>query len=258
MPSIAELLDKTRATAAQRRARADAAYRKHVRSAAEGRDADPDKLVQFLDDNGFEVDAFQADVERLAARLEWAATAETLPRLQRDAAAVEREVQRVDAAFEQDLAAAEAKRAAALEPLTAKLDALKAGIGAAQAAAGELRRTAPAEVHDRLRDAHRRMGRVHEQVRAEAEAVARVKAQDLPDAERRVEAAAQWTNPIVEPHPRAALQQQHAETLARYRREVEAHRAAVENHPRKVAELEQQAAAIRDEMAAIEREFFTV
>jgi hypothetical protein len=68
---IATVLTKVKTAVSRRHATSAEMYETFVRTAAVGM-ADPDEVAAFLDASGFDADAFQADVERLTQRLDWA------------------------------------------------------------------------------------------------------------------------------------------------------------------------------------------
>jgi hypothetical protein len=147
---IANLLAKTQALADQRKAENSDQYAKLVRAAAEGRNLDPDEVLEQLEHFDRDPAEFAADVEALAVRFEHKARLDTLPGLERERAGIEQAVEGLNAKLQQAIAKAEAEHAAAVNPLLAKANTLNASIAAAENARNQLRSTCPQDRRDTL------------------------------------------------------------------------------------------------------------
>jgi len=160
MPS--DLLDQVRAVAAKSTAATEREYAALVRRCAAGRDApSPEEVVEFLDRTGRDLDQFQGAVERLAGRIEAAATFATLPRAAADREKAAAALVATSAAAAAELRAAladlEARRVAAVAAADRKTAAARAAADAAagvvcdcEAARRLLVETAPPEICERL------------------------------------------------------------------------------------------------------------
>lgn len=153
MSTLAELLSKTKATAAARAAEADGAYRRLVKQAVTGAKLAPEKVADFLAAAGIDADQFAADAERMARRIEWARLAADLPTLRAELDATHAAGDAVTARMKEECAAAEKKAAEAMAPLVERRRQLEGAIRAGQDAEQQLRATADPAVGGRLKAA---------------------------------------------------------------------------------------------------------
>ncbi len=160
--TIQNVLAKTRAAADQRAAAARTRYQEFVRAAGAGKEVDPQEVAAFLDQHGFTVQQFQADVELHAKRIGWKAEVDAEPGLRKKEAILRAKLDAIDSQLDADLKAIKEKALAAATPLQAELAQTERLIRSAEQAVANLAGTVPEDLRARIEEARARRAAARE------------------------------------------------------------------------------------------------